>query len=98
MTISAPPLPNSPRQRLSPSTDSQNAAPLRITVVYQTRNVTLQITNEPIVADILPDIARRLGVLDPAVVFGGFRLIDRDGEALSPPRPSRNSIWPIKAC
>ena len=84
MTISAPPLPNSPRQRLSPSTDSQNAAPLRITVVYQTRNVTLQITNEPIVADILPDIARRLGVLDPAVVFGGFRLIDRDGEALSP--------------
>lgn len=63
---------------------TSDADTLRLTIVYNTRTVTLTVSNGPIVADLLPDIARRLGVLDPSIVYGGYRLITADGEPLSP--------------
>lgn len=58
----------------------------RLTIAYNTRTITLTVSDGPIVADLLPDIARRLGVLDPSIVYGGYRLITADGEPLSPSR------------
>lgn len=83
MTISAPPLPNGSQERPIPLPESNAQQSLQITVFYQARNVTLHVTDGPIVADVLPDIARRLGVLDPSIAYGGFRLITSDGELLS---------------
>ena len=42
----------------------------RLTIAYNTRTITLTVSDGPIVADLLPDIARRLGVLDPSIVYG----------------------------
>lgn len=57
---------------------------LTVSVAYKSRTITLTVGATPIVADLLPDIARRLGVLDPAIVYGGYRLVTASGEALSP--------------
>lgn len=65
MTISAPPLPGSSHEQLAAAPDTVAAQSLRLTLAYQARTVTLHVTNALIVADVLPDIARRLGVLDP---------------------------------
>ncbi|MBT1174542.1 type VII secretion protein [Bifidobacterium sp. LC6] len=66
------------------SESSTGVQQLHISVVYKTRTIDLSVGTTPIVADLLPDIARRLGVLDPAIVYGGYRLIDREGNPLSP--------------
>ena len=83
MTISAPPLPGSSHEQLAAAPDTVAAQSLRLTVAYQARTVTLHVTNALIVADVLPDIARRLGVLDPSIVYGGFRLLTAEGDALT---------------
>lgn len=77
-----------------PMTQSQNADALRLTIVYDNRAVTLTVSNEPIVADLLPDVVRRLGVLDPSIAYGGYRLITADGEPLSPSQTFREQHVP----
>lgn len=62
---------------------AQQAA-IAVTVTYKKRSVTLETSPDVIVSELLPDMARRLGVLDPAIVYGGYRLIDENGEALDP--------------
>ncbi|WP_235606953.1 ubiquitin family protein [Bifidobacterium criceti] len=59
-------------------------SPVSITVMYKKRSVTLEAAPDIIVAELLPDIARRLGVLDPAIVYGGYRLVNDEDEALDP--------------
>lgn len=61
-------------------------SPISITVSYKKRSVTLTVAPDVIVAELLPDIASRLGVLDPAIVYGGYRLVNDDGETLDPAR------------
>lgn len=83
MTTSAPPLPNSSQEQPAVASGTNAAQPLHITIIYQARTITLHISDALIIADVLPDIARRLGVLDPSIVYGGFRLLTAEGDALS---------------
>ncbi|MBT1181089.1 type VII secretion protein [Bifidobacterium sp. CP2] len=71
---------------LPPETDADDDPRLTVTIGYKSRTITLNVGATPIVADLLPDIARRLGVLDPAIVYGGYRLVASGGEALDPSR------------
>ena len=59
---------------------------ISITVRYKKRSVTLEVAPGVIVAELIPDAARRLGVLDPAIVYGGYHLINGTGEPLDPAR------------
>lgn len=67
-----------------PEISQQSSIP--ITVSYKKRSVTLAVASDVIVAELLPDIASRLGVLDPAIVYGGYHLVNGDGETLDPAR------------
>ena len=69
MNISPPPLPHG-RQNTPSSPPINTTDTLQITVSYKTRTIALRVNDGPIIADLLPDIARRLGILDPSIVYG----------------------------
>ena len=79
MNISPPPLPHG-RQNTPSSPPINTTDTLQITVSYKTRTIALRVNDGPIIADLLPDIARRLGILDPSIVYGGYRLLTSDGD------------------
>jgi len=65
----------------------QSVAPVaglvRITVASGTRRVDLVLPGVVPVAELVPELARSVGMLDPATAHGGYRVVTHDGRELS---------------
>lgn len=57
---------------------------VRVTVASGTRRVDLVLPGAIPVAELLPELARSVGLLDPATVHGGYRVGTADGRRLAP--------------
>lgn len=57
---------------------------VRVTVASGTRRVDLVLPGAVPVAELVPELARSVGLLDPATVYGGYRLVTADGRRLAP--------------
>jgi type VII secretion integral membrane protein EccD len=55
---------------------------VRVTVTSGTRRVDLVLPGAVPVAELLPELARSVGLLDPATVHGGFRVVTAEGRRL----------------
>ena len=55
---------------------------VRVTVTSGTRRVDLVLPGAVPVAELLPELARSVGLLDPAAVHGGYRVGTADGRRL----------------
>ena len=56
---------------------------VRVTVASGTRRVDLVLPGAVPVAELVPELARSVGLLDPATVYGGYRLITPEGRELT---------------
>ena len=56
---------------------------VRVTISADDKRVDLALPSAVAVAELLPEIARTLGVLDPSSAHTGFRLLGADGTELS---------------
>ena len=56
---------------------------LRVTVSSGTRRVDLALPGAVPVAELVPELARCVGLLDAVTVYGGYRLVTQDGRALA---------------
>lgn len=56
---------------------------VRVTVASGTRRVDLVLPGAVPVAELVPELARSVGLLDPATVYGGYRLVTAEGRELS---------------
>lgn len=59
---------------------------VRLSVVHGERRIDLAVPGRLPLLEILPGAARGLGVLDPTLLHGGYRLTRADGSALDPTR------------
>ena len=59
---------------------------LRISVTAGDRRVDLGAPGNVAVVEIVPGLARALGMLDAASVYGGYRLVTAEGSTLDPAR------------
>ncbi len=57
---------------------------VRVTVTSGTRRVDLVLPGAVPVAELVPELARSVGLLDPATVHGGYRVVTADGRRLAP--------------
>src|SRR3954470_962465 len=57
---------------------------VRVTIASGTRRVDLVLPGAVPVAELVPELARSVGLLDPATVYGGYRLVPADGRRLEP--------------
>ncbi|GAB2870731.1 type VII secretion integral membrane protein EccD [Nocardioides pacificus] len=57
---------------------------LRVTVASGTRRVDLVLPAAVPLAELVPELARSVGLLDASTVYGGYRVVAQDGRALSP--------------
>lgn len=72
------------RSRQSAESDAATRPkPLVVTVVCGKRSARLRIPSSRPLVDLLPDIAKKLGVLDPTLVYAGYRLVRDDGTELA---------------
>lgn len=56
---------------------------VRVTVTSGTRRVDLVLPGAVPVAELLPELARSVGLLDPATVHGGYRVVTAEGRRLA---------------
>ena len=56
---------------------------LRVTVASETRRVDLVLPGAIPVAELVPELARSVGLLDPSTVHGGYRLVTQGGRMLA---------------
>ena len=56
---------------------------VRVTVASGTRRVDLVLPGSVPVAELVPELARSVGLLDPATVYGGYRLVTAEGRELA---------------
>jgi type VII secretion integral membrane protein EccD len=56
---------------------------VRVTVTSGTRRVDLVLPGAVPVAELVPELARSVGLLDAVTVYGGYRLVTQDGRALT---------------
>jgi type VII secretion integral membrane protein EccD len=56
---------------------------VRVTVTSGTRRVDLVLPGAVPVAELVPELARSVGLLDAVTVYGGYRLVTHDGRALA---------------
>jgi type VII secretion integral membrane protein EccD len=56
---------------------------VRVTVTSGTRRVDLVLPGAVPVAELVPELARSVGLLDAVTVYGGYRLVTKDGRALA---------------
>jgi type VII secretion integral membrane protein EccD len=56
---------------------------VRVTVASQTRRVDLMVPDAVPVAELVPELARSVGLLDPGTVHGGHRLVTTGGRVLA---------------
>lgn len=55
---------------------------VRVTVTSGTRRVDLVLPGAVPVAELVPELARGVGLLDAVTVYGGYRLVTQDGREL----------------
>jgi len=55
---------------------------VRVTVTSGTRRVDLVLPGAVPVAELVPELARSVGVLDAATAYGGYRLVTQQGREL----------------
>jgi len=56
---------------------------VRVTVTSGTRRVDLALPGAVPVAELVPELARSVGLLDARTVYGGYRVVTRDGRELA---------------
>ncbi|NYD43659.1 type VII secretion integral membrane protein EccD [Nocardioides panaciterrulae] len=56
---------------------------VRVTVASGTRRVDLVLPGAVPVAELVPELARSVGLLDPTTVYGGYRLVTAEGRRLA---------------
>ena len=56
---------------------------VRVTVTSGTRRVDLVLPGAVPVAELVPELARSVGLLDAATVYGGYRVVTADGRELA---------------
>jgi hypothetical protein len=56
---------------------------VRVTVTSATRRVDLVLPGAVPVAELIPELARAVGLLDGATVYGGYHLVTAEGRRLS---------------
>ena len=56
---------------------------VRVTVASRTRRVDLVLPGAVPVAELVPELARSVGLLDPATAHGGYRLVTQGGRVLA---------------
>ncbi|WP_232679986.1 type VII secretion integral membrane protein EccD [Nocardioides sp. R-C-SC26] len=56
---------------------------MRVTITSGTRRVDLVLPGAVPVAELLPELARSVGRLDSAIVYGGYRLVTAEGRRLA---------------
>ena len=56
---------------------------VRVTVASGSRRVDLVLPGAVPVAELLPELARSVGLLDAATVYGGYRIVTAEGRALA---------------
>ena len=56
---------------------------VRVTVASGTRRVDLVLPGAVPVAELVPELARSVGLLDPVTVYGGYRLVTQEGRELA---------------
>ena len=56
---------------------------VRVTVASGSRRVDLVLPGAVPVAELVPELARSVGLLDPGTVYGGYRLVTADGRELA---------------
>jgi len=56
---------------------------VRVTATSATRRVDLVLPGAVPVAELVPELARSVGLLDAVTVYGGYRLVTHDGRALA---------------
>ena len=56
---------------------------VRVTVASGTRRVDLVLPGAVPVAELVPELARSVGLLDPATVYGGYRVVTAEGRELA---------------
>lgn len=90
--IQASPIAPVPRARPAPATAAHAASGpgdegsrVIVTVEYGKRSARLNLPSSLPVAELLPDIAKKLGVLDPTLVYGGYRLLREDETPIGSP-------------
>jgi hypothetical protein len=57
---------------------------VRVTVMSSTRRADLVVPGAVPVAELVPELARSVGLLDATMVYGGYRLVTRQGRVLGP--------------
>ncbi|MFC4224044.1 type VII secretion integral membrane protein EccD [Lysinibacter cavernae] len=57
---------------------------IRITVTCNERRLDVGVPSQTPLAELLPEFARSLGVLDPLLVYGGYSLVNAAGTTLDP--------------
>src|SRR4051794_18455823 len=57
---------------------------VRVTISSGTRRVDLVLPGSVPVAELVPELARSVGLLDAATVYGGYRVVTADGRELTP--------------
>ena len=57
---------------------------VRVSVSSGTRRVDLVLPGSVPVAELVPELARSVGLLDAATVYGGYRVVTADGRELVP--------------
>ena len=86
---------------------------VRVTVASGSRRVDLVLPGAVPVAELVPELARSVGLLDPVTVHGGYRLVTRAGvrlavsggllegegdlRLLDPPRVDRHAVVALAA-
>ncbi|GAA4702526.1 type VII secretion integral membrane protein EccD [Nocardioides conyzicola] len=56
---------------------------VRVTIASGSRRVDLVLPGAVPVAELVPELARSVGLLDPGTVYGGYRLVTADGRELA---------------
>ena len=56
---------------------------VRVTVASGTRRVDLVLPGAVPVAELVPELARSVGLLDASTVYGGYRVVSQDGRVLT---------------
>lgn len=64
------------------ATPASTSGLVRVTVASGTRRVDLVLPGSIPVAELVPELARSVGLLDSATVYGGYRVVTQDGRRL----------------
>jgi type VII secretion integral membrane protein EccD len=62
---------------------SVSSGMVRVTIASGSRRVDLVLPGSVPVAELVPELARSVGLLDAATVYGGYRLVTQDGRVLA---------------